>query len=141
MAPVLQHPPTSRSMRSASGVAAPLFAAACVTVIGVIVQQPGSLAYSSAALALLVSAAILLTASVQAGFWADYAEPTPLANGTVSLETPPMSDEEYNEAVAYYQRYRLSVSLARRTYGAGVALLWLGVAAELIRGTSSHGVG
>src|SRR5215471_10850919 len=60
----------ARALESLSGIAAPLLAAASVTVIGVIVQQPSSLAWPSLALALLVLAAIALITSVQCGFWA-----------------------------------------------------------------------
>src|SRR5215467_7059000 len=67
----------ARALESVSGIAAPLLAAASVTVIGVIVQQPNSLAWPSLALTLLVLAAIALIASVQCGFWARHYVVTP----------------------------------------------------------------
>ena len=67
----------SRALDSLSGIAAPLLAAASVTVIGVIVQQPSSLAWPSLALTWLVLAAIALITSVQCGFWARHHDVTP----------------------------------------------------------------
>jgi hypothetical protein len=105
-----------------------------VTVIGVIVQQPSSLAWPSPALALLVLAAIALITSVQCGFWARHYVVTP---AEIAAWWPMMDPKDrWNRvrevqwhAAHHYQRWD---RYTRITYAAGIVALWLGVGVALV---------
>src|SRR5215207_574389 len=70
----IRHSPTRRQLGGIASIAAPLLAAAPVTVIGVIVQQPGSLAFPTVALTALSFAAAALIISINASIWAAYCD-------------------------------------------------------------------
>jgi hypothetical protein len=124
----------SKALESLSGIAAPLLAAASITVIGVIVQQPNSLAWPSFALALLTLAAMFLISAVQCGFWARRHALTPQE---IAQWWPMMPDdarwhrvrEVQWTIVVHYNRWSI---LARKTYGTGICFLWFGLAAALV---------
>lgn len=124
----------ARALESVSGVAAPLLAAACVTVIGVIVQEPGSLAWPSLALALLVLAAAALIAAVQLGVWA---RQHVVAPAEIAAWWPMMPAEArwhrvrevQWHAAAHYKRWS---RYTRISYSIGIIMLWSGVGVALV---------
>ena len=59
---------TSAAVDSMTGVAAPLLAGFCITLLGVVAQAPGSFRWPGAALIALVVAAGLMVTCVQIGF-------------------------------------------------------------------------
>ncbi|SEF57964.1 hypothetical protein SAMN04489712_101489 [Thermomonospora echinospora] len=124
----------ARALESLSGIAAPLLAAAAVTVIGVIVQQPSSLAWPSLALTLLVLSAIALIAAVQLGFWAraHVVTPAELAEWWPMLKPEDRwrrVRETQWRAAAHYRRWD---DATRYAYSAGIVLLWLGIGVALV---------
>ena len=70
----IKHSPTGRQLGGIASIAAPLLAAAAVTMIGVIVQEPNSLKFPTIALTALSLAAAALIISVNASIWAAYSE-------------------------------------------------------------------
>lgn len=125
---------SARALESLSGIAAPLLAAASVTVIGVIVQQPSSLAWPSLALTWLVLAAIALITSVQFGFWARHYAVTP---AEIAAWWPMMDPKDRWNRVRGVQwhaahHYRRWARYARIAYSAGIVALWMGVGFALV---------
>lgn len=125
---------SARALDSLSGIAAPLLAAASVTVIGVIVQMSSSLAWPSLALTWLVLAAIALITSVQCGFWARHHAVTP---AEIAAWWPMMDPKDrWNRvrevqwhAAHHYQRWARYTRIA---YSAGIVALWMGVGFALV---------
>lgn len=125
---VIHHAGTARQMRGVAGIAAPLLAAATITVIGVVVQAPSTLAYPSIALAVLVVAAASLITSVNANVWVAYYECEPVGDGRkTQLQTPSMEADEYRAARRLYATLSFWVRVSRWTYSFGVYTLWIGV--------------
>jgi uncharacterized membrane protein YraQ (UPF0718 family) len=121
-------------MGSLSVIAAPLLAAAGVTVIGVIVQQPEALAIPDLALVTLALAVACLITSILGSIWVSYYDAEPLAGAqNASFDsTPALTDDEYVQAAFFYKAYRYWVNLSRRTFSAGVYALLVGVAIALV---------
>jgi hypothetical protein len=129
----IKDPSTARQMGGISAVAAPLLAAAAITVVGVIVQQPSSLSLPVPALSLLILAASLIVTSINASIWANYTHPEPAGKYTVSIFPPDtISEEEYDLAVRRHGVYKFWVNLARWTYQYGVYALWGGIVVAVI---------
>ncbi len=107
---------TDRSRRQigrTSSIAAPLLAAAAVTVMGVIIQQPSSVARPGIALILLATATVLLVTSVGSAIWAGYYEDEPF--GQAQRCNPPVAGDLAGDHAANIYR--------ARQYWAGVAVL------------------
>jgi uncharacterized membrane protein YraQ (UPF0718 family) len=123
-------------MGSLSAIAAPLLAAAGVTVIGVIVQQPEALAIPDLALVTLALAVACLITSILGSIWVSYydAESPAGAQNASFDSTPALTDDEYvyDQAAFLYKAYRYWVNLSRRTFSAGVYALLVGVAIALV---------
>jgi hypothetical protein len=128
----IRHAPTSRQMRSLSTIAAPLLAAADVTLTAVIIPSPDSVAYPSLAIAALVFSAACLVTSVSASIWAAYYEAEPLGDSTESVTTPHMSRHDYQDAVAVYRAYSWWVKISTSTFRVGVFALWVGLGIALV---------
>lgn len=129
----IKHAPTRRQMGGLSAIAAPLLAAAGVTVIGVIVQQPEALAIPGLALVALALAVACLITSILASMWVSYYDAEPPGAQNASFDsTPSLADDEYVQAAFFYKAYRYWVSLSLRTFSAGVYALWVGLAIALV---------
>jgi hypothetical protein len=130
---VIHHAATSRQMRGVSSIAAPLLAAAALTVIGVVVQAPTALALPSISLAVLVIAAAALITSVNANVWVAYYECEPLGDQLeTQIDTPTMDDDDYRSARRLYNALSFWVRVSRWSYSFGVYALWIGVGLCLV---------
>lgn len=126
---VIRHRATTRQMRGVANIAAPLLAAAAITVVGVVVQDPGRLAWPSLALALLAAAAAAFVTSVGASLWIAYYDSECDGPAVTPRDMPA---DEYRAATDLYAALGFWVSISRRTYMAGVYALWVGLGVCLV---------
>jgi hypothetical protein len=111
------------------GIAAPLLAGASVAIVGVIVQQPGSLRHPGVTLFLLVLASCFLIMSVQFGFLARRHHSTP---ADIEQWLKPLTGDALVEQVRDDLTDDAALlgwwsDFARYAYGGGVVLLWTGI--------------
>lgn len=123
------------AVQSLSGTAAPLLAGFCLTVVTLIIQQPGQFRFPGATLLLLSGAIVLLLTCVQCGFWARqyFASPDEAASWfpdyDTSRERQDKVQEEQRNNYAFYLRW---ANRARLTYAAGIVAVYCALAASLV---------
>lgn len=128
---VIRHDPTRRLLGQTSSIVAPLFAAAGVTAMSVVVQQPESIGRPGIALILLSGAATLPVTSVIASLWAGYYQDEP-GGSAVDCSPPPVGVPEADRAVVVYRAYRYWTGVTRRSYSSGLLCSALGLIAFIL---------
>jgi len=113
-------------------VAAPLLAAASVTLAGVIIQQQNALRLPGTTLLILTGAILVLVTSVQCGAWARRYMMTP----DQMLEWWPGANPARREIIEeeqrlYSRRLNMWAGLAALTFNIGLVLLWAGLSVAL----------
>jgi hypothetical protein len=114
-------------------VAAPLLAAAAVTLAGVIIQQEDALRLPGTTLLILTGAILVLVASVQCGAWARRYMTTPdQMHSWWPGANPARRAIIEQEQRLYSKRLNIWAGLAALTFNVGLVLLWSGLSVALV---------
>jgi hypothetical protein len=119
------------AVQAMTSVAAPLLSSGALVFIGLVVK---SLRYPGLTLLIMMSALVALVVAVQCGFWARQYASTPQEIEQWWPDLPERLRIERARADQWQDRvnHDLWAGRARWAYGAGIVLLWLGVAAAVI---------